>query len=67
MMILSTLMLGSQILLAAASVPSFDVEPSCKVACNFGGSLRRDACIHTEKEAREQIEKGLERLCKRVT
>jgi hypothetical protein len=54
----STVILGAQITLAAADrVPTFNVEPSCRVAGNFGGDLRRDACLRTEKEARAQIVK----------
>jgi hypothetical protein len=58
MMIFSPLVLGTELIIGIANgVPSFNIEPSCKVAGNTGGDLRRDACLRTEREAREQLGK----------
>jgi hypothetical protein len=58
MMISSALALGTQVIIAVANgVPNFNVEPSCKVAGNTGGDLRREACLRTEREARQQLGK----------
>ena len=58
MMVFGALALATQISFVATSgVPTFNVEPSCKVAGNTGGDLRRQACLRTEREAREQLGK----------
>jgi hypothetical protein len=58
MMVSSALAIGTQLIIAVANgVPNFNVEPSCKVAGNTGGDLRRDACLRTEREARDQLGK----------
>lgn len=57
-MVSTALTLGTQLIIAIANgVPSFNIEPSCKVAGNTGGDLRRDACLRTEREARDQLGK----------
>jgi hypothetical protein len=58
MMIFSALALGTELVIAVANgVPNFNIEPSCKVAGNTGGDVRREACLRTEREARQQLGK----------
>lgn len=58
MILSNALALGSQLLIAVTNgVPSFNIEPSCKAAGNTGGDVRREACLRTEREARDQLGK----------
>jgi hypothetical protein len=58
MMVSTALVLGVQMVVAVANgVPSFNIEPSCKVAGNTGGDVRQQACLRTEREARQQLGK----------
>ncbi|HEY0568084.1 MAG TPA: hypothetical protein VGD13_08150 [Xanthobacteraceae bacterium] len=58
MMVFSSLMLGASLVVGVVSqVPVFNIEPSCKAAGVSGGDVRRNACLRTEREAREQLNK----------
>ena len=58
MMVFSALALGTSLVVGIASqVPVFNIEPSCRAAGNTGGTVRRDACLRTEREARDQLSK----------
>jgi hypothetical protein len=57
-MIPSALVLGTSLIVGVANqVPVFNIQPSCKAAGNTGGTVRRDACLRTEREARDQLSK----------
>jgi hypothetical protein len=55
-MIPSALVLATSLIVGVANqVPVFNIQPSCKAAGNTGGTVRRDACLRTEREARDQL------------
>lgn len=59
MMPFTTMLIGTHLILTASGrVPTFDVVPSCRAAGIVSGDVRRESCLRTEKEAREQIVKG---------
>jgi hypothetical protein len=57
--LLSVLLLGSQVVLAADTVPKFDTGPSCRSAGAAAGMAGRDtaACERDENNARAALEK----------
>ena len=57
--LLSVLLLGSQVVLAADPVPKFDIGPSCRAAGAAAGMAGRDtaACERDEINARTTLEK----------
>jgi hypothetical protein len=59
MMPFAALALGTNLILAADSVPTLKVEPSCKAAGVAGMMLGRtaDSCMNDENTAHEQLKK----------
>lgn len=55
--LLSATMVGSLVLAAAAPLPKFNVEPSCRAAAQRAGdSSYLSICLRKEQDARQQIE-----------
>ena len=55
---LSATMVGSLVLAAAAVLPRYNVEPSCRSAAQRAGDASYVAiCLRKEQEARQQIER----------
>jgi hypothetical protein len=55
---LFTIILATQIVLAASSAPKFDVEPTCRAAGEVGSPGRASAdCQRDEQDARSKLEK----------
>jgi hypothetical protein len=59
MMAFAALSLGSQLVLVADRVPTFDVEPSCRAAVATAVAAGRDmnSCLGDERSARDQLQK----------
>jgi hypothetical protein len=56
--LLSATMVGALVLAAAAPLPKFNVEPSCRAAAKRAGDPSYvDVCLRKEQEAREQIQR----------
>jgi hypothetical protein len=56
--LLSATMVGSVILAAAAPLPRFNVEPSCRAAAQRAGDPSYlPICLGKERDAREQIQR----------
>jgi len=58
--VLPALAVGTQLVFAVADgVPTFNIQPGCRAASDgtVGFKVTRDACLRSEREAREQLVK----------